>query len=184
MVPEVVIVGIDGSVVRFREVVGFNRYLIGDDGSLWSSLVGKQNPSGDWWNVGGSATPLGYRRFALSCSGKQVSRFAHRLVLEAFVGPCPEGMEGCHKDRNPANNRLDNLRWGTPKSNQADKRRHGTVAAGERHGSAKLSPEEVREIRRLYATACFSSRQLAKRFKVSQHQILMVIWRKHWAHVV
>src|SRR5262249_38162258 len=36
----------------------------------------------------------------------------HRLVLEAFVGPCPAGMESLHIDSNSHNPRLDNLRWG------------------------------------------------------------------------
>jgi hypothetical protein len=50
----------------------------------------------------------------------------HRLVLEAFVGPCPEGMVGCHNDGDPLNNRLDNLRWDTPSNNERDKWVHGT----------------------------------------------------------
>lgn len=54
------------------------------------------------------------------------SCLVHRLVLEAFQGPCPVGMEGCHKDGNSANNRLDNLRWDTPTNNHADKVAHGT----------------------------------------------------------
>lgn len=49
----------------------------------------------------------------------------HRIVLEAFVGPCPEGMEGCHNDGNPGNNRVGNLRWDTRSANHFDKMRHG-----------------------------------------------------------
>lgn len=44
----------------------------------------------------------------------------HVLALEAFVGPCPLGMECCHWDDDPANNRIDNLRWGTRADNLAD----------------------------------------------------------------
>lgn len=49
----------------------------------------------------------------------------HRLVLEAFVGPCPPGMEACHWDGDPTNNRVDNLRWDTPSANQHDKKHQG-----------------------------------------------------------
>lgn len=35
----------------------------------------------------------------------------HRLVLEAFVGPCPEGFECDHSNRDRHNNALTNLRW-------------------------------------------------------------------------
>lgn len=49
----------------------------------------------------------------------------HRAVLLAFVGSCPEGMEGCHNDGDMYNNVLSNLRWDTPKNNRADVIRHG-----------------------------------------------------------
>lgn len=51
----------------------------------------------------------------------------HRLVLEAFVGPCPDGQECCHRNDIADDNRLENLRWDTPSANQYDKvrnRRH------------------------------------------------------------
>jgi len=34
-----------------------------------------------------------------------------RLVLAAFVGPCPAGHRAAHLDGNPLNNRLANLAW-------------------------------------------------------------------------
>jgi hypothetical protein len=49
-----------------------------------------------------------------------------RLVLEAFVGPAPEGTVCCHNDGDPTNNRLSNLRWDTMTANQLDAVRHGT----------------------------------------------------------
>lgn len=57
----------------------------------------------------------------------------HRLVLETFIGPAPEGLQTRHLDGNPRNNRLDNLCWGTPKENQADRALHGTDNKGERN---------------------------------------------------
>lgn len=41
-----------------------------------------------------------------------VNQYVHHLVLEAFVGPCPEGCEALHADDQRSNNRLDNLSWG------------------------------------------------------------------------
>lgn len=49
----------------------------------------------------------------------------HRLVMEAFVGPCPEGLEVLHWDDNPANNHLSNLRYGTRSENVKDRVRNG-----------------------------------------------------------
>lgn len=59
-------------------------------------------------------------------AGRQKTRLVHHLVLEAFVGPKPDGTEACHGDGDASNNRLTNLRWDTHVSNEADKRSHGT----------------------------------------------------------
>jgi hypothetical protein len=45
-------------------------------------------------------------------------------VLLAHVGPCPPGMQSCHFDDNPDNNRLSNLRWDTPPANIEDRMRN------------------------------------------------------------
>ena len=50
----------------------------------------------------------------------------HRLVLEAFVGPCPPGMEACHYNDIGDDNRLSNLRWDTHAANRADAKRNGS----------------------------------------------------------
>lgn len=47
-------------------------------------------------------------------------RHVHILVLEAFTGPRPRGLVGCHNDSNAANNHISNLRWDTPSSNVID----------------------------------------------------------------
>lgn len=52
--------------------------------------------------------------------------FVHTLVLEAFVGPRPDGLVCCHGDGNPQNNTVENLRWGTARENSQDALRHGT----------------------------------------------------------
>ncbi len=41
----------------------------------------------------------------------------HRLVCEAFNGPCPPGMVCIHLDEDSKNNRPENLKWGTQKEN-------------------------------------------------------------------
>lgn len=65
-------------------------------------------------------------RAPLSRGAKTQKFLVHRLVLMAFVGPCPPGMEGCHNNGNPIDNRLENLRWDTRSANTLDKVRHGT----------------------------------------------------------
>lgn len=67
-----------------------------------------------------------------TASGKRVTYWVHRLVLLAFRGQPPEGMQGCHGDGNGRNNRLTNLRWDTAGANQLD-----NVRAGTHHNAAK-----------------------------------------------
>lgn len=68
----------------------------------------------------------GYLRTQLSRSGKYKGVAVHRLVLEAFVGPPPEGQEALHGPAGVANNQLSNLRWGTHSENTYDSVNDGT----------------------------------------------------------
>ena len=65
-------------------------------------------------------------RTLVGADGKKRYTNVHRLVLEAFVGLCPDGFECCHNERDPTNNRLTNLRWDSRASNALDKVEHGT----------------------------------------------------------
>jgi NUMOD4 motif/HNH endonuclease len=104
----------------WRPVVGWeDKYLVSNRGqvmSLISHRLMKLQPKSGYWVV------------KLSGKGKQYSRYVHRLVLEAFDGPCPEGMECCHGPSGGQDNRWpENLRWDTPKANRADLVAHGTA---------------------------------------------------------
>ena len=60
--------------------------------------------------------------------GTVVTSTVHTVVLEAFAGPCPDGMEACHENDVPTDNRWpENLRWDTPEGNLADRLRNAPV---------------------------------------------------------
>lgn len=59
----------------------------------------------------------GYERVVLQRDRYIENAAVHRLVLTAFVGPCPPGMEACHGDADRRNNHLSNLRWDTKSAN-------------------------------------------------------------------
>lgn len=112
----------------------------------------------------------------------------HRLVLTAFVGPCPEGMEGCHNDGNPLRNVLDNLRWDTPKANQADSVRHGTKHSpphylGEAHPLAKMTAEQARAIHAVKNWPVGTTTRLARELGVTTRMVYSVRKGETWAHV-
>ena len=89
----------------------------------------------------------------------------HRLVLDAFVGPCPEGLEACHENGNRIDNRLSNLRWDTRSNNHQDKLKHGTDHRGSKNPQAKLSEEQVGEIKRLLGQGV-KQVDIARRFNI------------------
>lgn len=80
--------------------------------------------------------------------GRRVA--VHTLVLEAFVGPRPEGMEARHLDDDVENNRLDNLAWAAPAEVRC-RRRRGTALDGERNGRNKLTARKVAMLKRVLA---------------------------------
>jgi len=92
-------------------------------GGAWHSLKGRMLRPG--------RCPSGHTTVALG-KGNTVS--IHRIVLLAFVGPCPDGMETLHLNHKPADNRLANLRYGTQSENHKM-----DYAAGKRKGWKNIS---------------------------------------------
>ena len=102
----------------WKPVVGYEElYEVSNTGKVWS--IRKEKTLSPAKNTSGHL----YVRLHKGDKGKK--KYIHRLVLEAFVGACPEGMETRHLDGNPANNRIDNLIWGTCSDNNFDIVRHG-----------------------------------------------------------
>lgn len=114
--------------------------------------------------------------------GKPVKASLHRLVMRAFVGECPNGKEVCHNDGNPSNNNLTNLRYGTRQENQDDRKLHGTDNIGIRHPMAKLTEEEVLDIRRLWSFD-FTHQEIADYFCVSYDCCWRIINGTRWSHI-
>jgi hypothetical protein len=132
--------------------------------------------------IRGSIDQNGYTRIKLSMGGKKKRVFAHRLVLMAFVGPCPDGCEACHNDGDRSNNRLENLRYDTRSNNNLDKNIHGTSYCGVRHHLSKLTEKDVVEIRQA-AAAGESQRSIAARYDITQPNVGYIVRRDTWAHV-
>lgn len=91
---------------------------------------------------------------------KHGSMLVHTAVALAFLGPRPEGLDVCHNDGDPTNNRLDNLRYDTRTDNILDVYRLGGRWR-------KLSLEDVREIKRLMDSGAVGA-EVARQFGVSQ----------------
>lgn len=162
--------------VEFRAVIGFPNYRVGNDGSLWSRA------RGEWRQLVGGIDKDGYRKTILCRDGERHHRRIASIVLEAFVGPCPDGLEACHDNGINDDDRADNLRWDTHANNIADKKLHGTHQQGELHGCCKLTESKVREIRaRREAGEIY--RTIAADLGVALNTVQAICARRLWKHV-
>lgn len=169
--------------VEYRNIPGFPNYRVGSDGSVWSCLkigpMRRKYPS-DTWKQLKQCPRDGYMTVSLYHNGRLHVPAVHRLVLEAFVGPCPEGMEACHSP-NPERscNHLSNLRWDTKKENGQDRIRHGTQLRGEKIPWHKLSQKDAEDIRTAYANGARSI-DLAERYGIAKENIIGIVKGKTW----
>jgi hypothetical protein len=105
----------------------------------------------------------GHMDVRLCLRGVQSRPLVHRLVLEAFVGPCPKGQEARHKNDQGNCNWLFNLCWGTRTENLLDRTRNGgTNIRGENNPNYKHGRDAGRN-RREYMRRWRSQRTVVSR---------------------
>lgn len=174
---------------RWKAVVGFEgKYEVSDQGRVRSldRYVSWQCRYGDRLVTVGRnqagrllrqcAIPSGH--FTITIEGE--TRRVHDLVLTAFIGPRPDGLQGCHEDDDKANNRLSNLRWDTPASNARDAVRNNRMTKGEACHSAKLRVRDIPIIRKLLKTK--SGPVVAKIYGVRSTAIYRIRHGITWRH--
>ena len=106
----------------WRPIPGYDGYEASSLGRIRS--IDRTTDRGRKWRgrtMTPATMPRGYKTVSLWRGGKQTTALVHRLVLFAFQGPPPEGMEALHKNGDPADNAASNLAWGTHSENQLTK---------------------------------------------------------------
>jgi hypothetical protein len=125
----------------------------------------------------------GYRKVSVRLvGGGWVKRGVHRLVLLAFAGPRPDGLQAGHRNGVRADNRIQNLRYVTPKQNAADRRRHNKTVRGSKHGRAKLTDHQAVMVIRL-AGKGESLTKLARALGVDISTLSRIARRLTWSHL-
>ena len=157
----------------FRTVPGIAGILAGDDGRIAVYRILPTRP-----------LERGYRGLAtvflhLGCTHRIVE--VRRLVLEAFRGPCPPGMEPFAVDGDPANCAAENLRWDLPDGSPLGP--EGMTPRGSAHGRRRLDEVQVAEARRLYAGGGWTHQALARRYGVSRSTIQAAMAGRSWGHL-
>lgn len=178
---------------QWKTIPGFEQYEASSLGRIRRITATRNHPAGHVlkpWK-----TPNGYVQVILYGDGKSLQTGVHRLICMAFHGVPPfTGAQAAHDDGNRQNNAASNLRWATGFDNCQDRRRHGSLAygerngaytkpenrvRGERNGTSKLNADLVRQIR----SSDLPSPAAAKMFGVCRTTIKYIRRGKAWAHV-
>lgn len=165
----------------FREIPTVPGYEVDPSGVVRSyHRRGIGKIIGDTPRVMALISRKGYRFVHVRIGGKRRKVNVATLVLLAFRGPRPDGMEACHENGVGSDNRLTNLRWDTPTGNTMDAIRHGT-RCGDR-AAKKLTADRVVEMRSSFAAGA-SLAMLAIRFSVSKQTVHSIVVGKLWKSV-
>ncbi len=127
-------------------------------------------------------TGSGKRKYlfvVLRVDGKNVQKYVHRAVAEAFI-PNPEGKPQVnHKDGSTFNNAVDNLEWVTPMQNTQHAVLNGLTLSGEACPWSKLTEADVREACELISRGDLDS----ARKILGSKRLYKVKARKQWTSI-
>lgn len=145
---------------------------------LWRQIV--KDPITGCWNWTGASNRYGYGR--MSVFGKRT--LTHRLSWEYHYGPIPSGMNILHKCDNPACCNPEHLFIGTQQDNIADMHQKGRdrSLSGESSAKARLSAEQVRQIRSMYASGVSPS-AIGDQFGIKRCHVCNIAKRRIWTSV-
>jgi hypothetical protein len=166
--------------IEYRTIERFPAYRFGSDGSIWSD----KNPNKPRKLKTYVSKENGYFYICFCFNGNSKKYILHRLICEAFHGPCPEGMECRHSpDSNKSNCNYNNLKWGTRIENEHDKIADGTRNTGERNGESKLKNFQIPIIRKMLNEGKTKT-EISKIFSISRSVIRKIEAKEIWNHVL
>lgn len=181
---------------KYKIVPGFTAYRAGTDGSIWSRWQIVANGGrgggftfkfGQWKKLHPRVEDTGYSGVTLSDGKRRVCMRTHQVIMLAFVGPCPSGLEVLHKNGVHSDCRSCNLRYGTKSENAKDAIKHGrkVVMKGVENPLHKLTDEKVRAIRREYRKGRWGHgfRALGEKYGIGKTVVGEVIAGRRWKHV-
>lgn len=172
-------------IVEWRPVVGWEgRYEVSEYGEIRTvartvsfGRAVRKIPQAEIYR---HRNQRGYLQVVLWKGSLSKSRAVHRLVLDAFVGVRPDGLQCRHLDGNALNNHFTNLKWGSSRENIDDRTAHGRhCVKGSSNPRSRLSEVDVHMVRGSELCAGDLSRSLG----VSLTTIRHIRSRKTWAHI-
>lgn len=144
---------------------------------FWSKVEVKDRKECWIWRAGKDID--GYGMFWI----KPQNQWAHRVAYEFEFGPFNKKLHVLHKCDNPSCVNPHHLFLGTQQDNIDDMLNKGRSAKGERAHSAKLSGNQVKQIKILIKEG-FSASVIAKKFKVHKSTIKDIKSKRTWLHII
>lgn len=164
-----------------------DRYLISDQGRIWSKINNKILKQFD--------NKQGYLILTISPEkNKPINARVHQLVAEAFLGKRPHGYVVNHKDGNKKNNCINNLEYVTSSENNKhaidNHLRHiadmsKVIKRGAAHYRTHLTDDMVKDILRYAYKTGYGCRRVAKHFNLSRGTVAGILseTRPRWTHI-
>ena len=168
-----------------REIEDYYGYFADEDGKIYSSRTrGGYVDKNKLTELKQEITNNGYRRVTFCLNNQTKRLFVHRIMAFTFLEkPDTSKKIVRHLDGDKANNRADNLAWGTHRENEVDKELHGTKRMGENINTSKLKPSDVLKMRYRYSIG-HSSKEIHVDFKqVCISSIRNILSGRTWKHI-
>lgn len=167
---------------EWRDVVGFENYQVSNMGRIYSKFTNKYRKP--------VLHKSGYYHIALQAKdGAKRFKMIHCLVMAAFVGPVPDGMEVDHVNCDKADNRLINLEYVTPNENIRRAIKNGRIGRiGIDNPRATLTEDEVRQIRLLLhkvkiGESNMQHKDIAALFGIKKNTVGNISSGGAWSHI-
>ncbi len=176
------------SAMDWRRCAEFPDYEVSESGDVRRLTSSPTRVAG--WRLRGFVNSDGYLAYALlDPTGLKRAVTAHVLVATAFLGARPSSAhEVAHDNGSRVECHYRNLRWATRKENHSDIQVHGTALKGVKNGRAKITEQDVTDIRREYV-AIKNSRgtrsvaELDVRYGIHRATVLGIAKGKTWKHL-
>lgn len=156
-----------------RPAAGLDCYLATECGRIISLLSGRL--------LGGAPSKKGYYAMRFSTPTGRKPMYFHAIIAETFLGPRPSGSEVNHRDGDKLNNAVSNLEYISKGDNVRHAYRTGLNLSGVRCPWAKLTEDQVREVRALAPT--MRQCQIARHLNLKPAAVSNIIRGKKWRRI-